>query len=120
MAVERWSIFCPSPVLEIFRCWDLIPLPKRLYISWTQGIRAELAAQVTQVFGVFPGPIETDMAKDFDMGKSSPDLIADGTLSAIEQGVEDIFIDPMAVQFRQDYFSDPKALEAQLSKFHPG
>lgn len=88
--------------------------------SLTQGIRAELAAQGTQVFGVFPGPIETDMAKDIEMDKSSPDLIAEGTLSAIEQGVEDIFIDPMAVQFRQDYFADPKALEAQLSTFHPG
>lgn len=87
--------------------------------SLTQGIRAELAVQGTQVFGVFPGPIETDMAKDFDMEKSSPDLIADGTLKAIENGEEDIFVDPMAVQFRQDYFADPKALEAQLSNFHP-
>jgi NAD(P)-dependent dehydrogenase (short-subunit alcohol dehydrogenase family) len=87
--------------------------------SLTQGIRAELAEQGTQVFGVFPGPIETDMAKDFDMEKSSPTLIADGTLTAIEKGEEDIFIDPMAVQFRQDYFADPKALEAQLSTFHP-
>ena len=87
--------------------------------SLTQGIRAELAAQGTQVFGVFPGPIETDMAKNFDMEKSSPDLIAEGTLSAIEKGEEDIFIDPMAVQFRKDYFSDPKALEAQLANFIP-
>lgn len=87
--------------------------------SLTQGIRAELAAQGTQVFGVFPGPIETDMAKDFDMEKSSPDLIAEGTLKAIEKGEEDIFIDPMAIQFRKDYFADSKALEAQLSEFHP-
>jgi len=87
--------------------------------SLTQGIRAELAAQGTQVFGVFPGPIETDMAKDFDMEKSSPDEISDGTLKAIEQDEEDIFIDPMAVQFRKDYFADPKALEAQLSTFLP-
>ncbi len=87
--------------------------------SLTQGIRAELAAQGTLVFGVFPGPIETDMAKDFDMEKSSPDSIAEGTLKAIEQGEEDIFIDPMAVQFRKDYFTDPKALEAQLSTFLP-
>jgi NAD(P)-dependent dehydrogenase (short-subunit alcohol dehydrogenase family) len=87
--------------------------------SLTQGIRAELAAQGTQVFGVYPGPIESDMAKDFDMEKSSPDLIAEGTLSAIEKGEEDIFIDPMAVQFRKDYFTDPKALEEQLSTFLP-
>ena len=46
-------------------------------------------------------------------------MIAEGTLKAIEQGEEDIFIDPMAVQFRKDYFADPKALEAQLSAFHP-
>jgi len=87
--------------------------------SLTQGIRAELAAQGTQVFGVYPGPIETDMAKDIDMEKSSPDLIAEGTLSTIEKGEEDIFIDPMAVQFRKDYFADPKALEVQLSTFLP-
>ena len=87
--------------------------------SLTQGIRAELAAQKTEVFGVYPGPIETDMAKDVDMEKSSPDLIADGTLKGIEQGEEDIFIDPMAVQFRKDYFSDPKTLETQLSSFQP-
>jgi len=87
--------------------------------SLTQGIRAELAAQGTQVFGVFPGPIETDMAKDFDMEKSSPDVISEGTLKAIEQDEENIFTDPMAVQFRKDYFADPKALEAQLSTFLP-
>ena len=87
--------------------------------SLTQGIRAELAAQGTQVFGVFPGPIETDMAKNFDMEKSSPELIAEGTLRAIEQGEEDVFIDPMAVQFRKDYFADPKELEAQLANFLP-
>ena len=71
------------------------------------------------MFGVFPGPIETDMAKDFDMEKSSPDVISEGTLKAIEQDEENIFTDPMAVQFRKDYFADPKALEAQLSTFLP-
>ena len=87
--------------------------------SLTQGIRAELAAQGTQVFGVYPGTIETDMAKDFDMEKSSPDLIAEGTLSAIEKGEEDIFIDPMAVQFRKDYFADAKSQEKELAAFLP-
>lgn len=87
--------------------------------SLTQGIRAELAAQSTQVFGVFPGPIDTDLARDFEMAKSPPSAIAEGTLKAIEQGVEDIFIDQMAVQFEKDYWSDPKSLEQQLSTFLP-
>ena len=87
--------------------------------SLTQGIRAELAAQGTRVFGVFPGPIDTDMAKNFEMDKSSPDTIAEGTLKAIEHGEEDIFIDPMAVQFRKDFEANPKALEQYLSTYLP-
>ena len=87
--------------------------------SLTQGIRAELAEQGTRVFGVFPGPIDTEMSKDFDMEKSSPDMIAEGTLKAIEQGEEDIFIDPMAVQFRKDYFADAKSQEKELAAFLP-
>ena len=78
-----------------------------------------MAAHGIRVFGVFPGPIETDMAKDFDMEKSPPEAIAEGTLKAMERGEEDIFIDSMAVQFRKDYFGDPKALEKQLSEFLP-
>lgn len=87
--------------------------------SLTQGVRAELSAQGTQVFGVFPGPIDTEMAKDFDMEKSPPSVIAEGTLDAMEQGEEDIFTDPMAVQFRKDYFSDAKAQEKELAAFLP-
>ncbi|NIQ02980.1 MAG: SDR family NAD(P)-dependent oxidoreductase, partial [Nitrospinaceae bacterium] len=88
--------------------------------SMTQGIRAELAAQGTRVFGVFPGPIQTDMAENFDMEKSPPAMIAEGTLDSVERGEEDIFIDPMAVQFRKDYFADAKAQEKELSAFLPG
>ncbi len=87
--------------------------------SLTQGIRAELAAQGTQVFGVFPGPIDTDLAKDFPTEKSPPSETAEGTLKAIEQGVEDIFVDQMAVQFQKDFRSDPKAQEKELSTFLP-
>ena len=87
--------------------------------SLTQGIRAELAAQGTRVFGVFPGPIDTDLAKDFPTEKSPPSETAEGTLKAIEQGVEDIFVDQMAVQFQKDFRSDPKAQEKELSTFLP-
>lgn len=87
--------------------------------SLTQGVRAELSAQGTRVFGVFPGPIDTEMAKDFEMEKSPPAVIAEGTLNAVEKDEEDIFTDPMAVQFRKDYFSDAKAQEKELAAFLP-
>ena len=39
--------------------------------SLTQGMRAELAPQGVAVFGVYPGPIDTDMASGLDFEKES-------------------------------------------------
>ena len=92
---------------------------KAALFSLTQGVRAELAGQGTTVMGVFPGPIDTDMAKDFDMEKGSPEEFAQGTLNAIEKSQEDVFIDQMAVQFQQGLLSDPKAVEKQCGEMLP-
>ena len=92
---------------------------KAALFSLTQGVRAELAAQGTSVIGIFPGPIDTDMANGIDMEKASPDEIARGTLHAIENDQEDVFIDQMAVQFRQDFLSDPKSVERQCGEMLP-
>ena len=92
---------------------------KAALFSLTQGVRAELAAQGTTVTGIFPGPIDTDMGKDIDMEKASPDTLAQGTLDGIEKGEEDIFIDEMAVQFKQGLLSDPKAVERQCAEMLP-
>lgn len=92
---------------------------KAALYSLTQGIRAELTIQGTQVMGVFPGPIDTDMAKGIDMEKASPDEIAQGTLRGIENGEEDLFIDAMAVQMQQGLLSDPKSVERQCGEMLP-
>jgi short-subunit dehydrogenase len=92
---------------------------KAALFSLTQGVRAELAAQGTTVTGVFPGPIDTDMAKGIDMEKGSPAETAQGTLKALENGQEDVFIDQMAVQFQKDLLSDPKSVERQCGEMLP-
>jgi len=92
---------------------------KAALFSLTQGVRAELSAQGTQVIGVFPGPIDTDMAKGIEIDKASPDEIALGTLNAVENGQEDVFIDQMAVQFHKDYLSDAKSVERQIGEMLP-
>ncbi len=51
--------------------------------SLTQGVRAELAAQGTLVVGVYPGPIDTDMAAGIDMQKASPRDTARRVLEAL-------------------------------------
>jgi NAD(P)-dependent dehydrogenase (short-subunit alcohol dehydrogenase family) len=92
---------------------------KAALLSLTQGVRAELTEQGTNVIGIYPGPIDTDMAKGIDMEKSSPEETAEGTLDAIERGDEDVFIDQMAVQFYKDFRNDPKAVEKQCGEMLP-
>lgn len=92
---------------------------KAALYSLTQGVRAELAHQGTHVLGVFPGPIATDMAKDFPMEKSSPEETAEGTLQAIEEGREDIFIDVFAKQFQKDFQENPIGVAKQFVEMLP-
>ncbi len=83
--------------------------------SATQALRTELKPKGISVFGVYPGPIETEMSKDFHLPKTSPEVAAEAILKGIEDGVEDIFPDPMSVQIGAFYFSDPKGLERQFA-----
>lgn len=84
--------------------------------SLTQGIRAELAAQGTQVTGVYPGPVDTDMAADIDAEKASPRDVAKAILAAVEGNEEDVFPDPVAVEMHAAGLADPKALEKMAAE----
>jgi NAD(P)-dependent dehydrogenase (short-subunit alcohol dehydrogenase family) len=79
--------------------------------SLTQGMRAMLAAQGTRVVGVYPGPVDTDMAERVELEKVSPASVAVAMLEGLERGEEDIFPDPFARQIGATYATSPKALE---------
>lgn len=83
--------------------------------SLTQAARALLANQNTAVHGVYPGPVDTDMSKDFDMDKASPEDVANAILDGLEAGVVDIFPDTFAEDFGQQFGTSPKASEEQLA-----
>jgi NAD(P)-dependent dehydrogenase (short-subunit alcohol dehydrogenase family) len=87
--------------------------------SLTQGIRAELAQQGTQVIGVYPGPVDTAMAEGVPMEKIAPIEVAKQALQAVETGIDDVYPDPVS----QSVFSaiaDPlKAVEKQFAGWMP-
>ncbi|MBT3307637.1 MAG: SDR family oxidoreductase [Alphaproteobacteria bacterium] len=87
--------------------------------SLTQGIRAELAGQGTQVLGVYPGPIDTDMAAGFPMDKTSPNVAVKNIFDALEAGDEDVYPDPMAIELHAGLLGDPKAVEKQVGEMLP-
>lgn len=88
---------------------------KAALASAIQSMRVELKPKQIEVFGIFPGPIDTDMAKEFDLPKTSAADTATSIFSQIEQGLEDIFPDAMSAELGALWSANPKALEQQFA-----
>ena len=84
--------------------------------SATQALRFELSDQGTVVVGVYPGPVDTDLAAGLDLDKDSPVFIAESALDALAEGVEDVYPGAMASGFQVALRQDPKQLEREISK----
>lgn len=82
--------------------------------SMTQSVRAELSKKGIEVYGVYPGAVDTDMIRAIEMPKTSPEDLASATLDGIEASQEDIFPDAMSQQFYTGWTRDHKALEHQF------
>lgn len=83
--------------------------------SLTQSARALLAGRRVAFHGVYPGPVDTDMARSFEMEKATPDSVADAILDGVEAGEEDIFPDPFAEAFGSTYAVSPKRSEKEFT-----
>lgn len=84
-------------------------------LSLTQSFRADLAKRGIAVHGVFPGAVDTDMIRAFEMPKTPAADVARATLDGIEAGEEDIFPDPMSRQLYSAWRQDHKAVERQFA-----
>lgn len=83
--------------------------------SLTQTLRADLARRGVSVFGVFPGAVDTDMIRSFEMPKTPAIDVARAVLAGVDAGEEDIFPDPMAQQLYSAWRQDHKAVERQFA-----
>jgi NAD(P)-dependent dehydrogenase (short-subunit alcohol dehydrogenase family) len=100
----------------------LAPLPltpaysisKAAAFSLTQSLRALLAGQGVRVHAVLTGPTDTDMVRDLDIPKTSPESVASAILDGVERGEKDIFPDPMSQTMADSWRSGAaKMLERQ-------
>jgi len=83
--------------------------------SVTQSVRGELASKDILITGVYPGPIDTDMAKPLDMEKEPPSAVAEATLAGLAAGAEEVFPDAMAKDLASNFKSDWKAVEKSVA-----
>jgi NAD(P)-dependent dehydrogenase (short-subunit alcohol dehydrogenase family) len=88
---------------------------KAAALSLTQSFRADLGKRGITVHGVFPGAVDTDMIRDFQMPKTPAIDVARATLGGIEAGEEDIFPDPMSRHLYTAWREDHKAVERQFA-----
>lgn len=81
--------------------------------SLTQSVRAELTQHGISVFGIYPGPIDTDMADEVNFEKETPANAAVRIFDGMEQGIEDITTDGFADNFVKKLRLDAKAVEKE-------
>ena len=85
--------------------------------SLTQSVRAELTRHGISVFGIYPGPIDTDMADGLNLEKETPANAAIRIFDGIEQGIEEITTDAFADNFVKKLKVDPKAVEKDVGDY---
>lgn len=80
--------------------------------SLTRAVRIELIRQHSiPVFGVYPGPIDTDMSDDMKIKKESPANVALRVFDGMEQGILEITTDALSDSFVSFLKIDRQAIE---------
>jgi NAD(P)-dependent dehydrogenase (short-subunit alcohol dehydrogenase family) len=89
-------------------------ISKAAAFSLSQSLRALLAGRGVTVHVALPGPVDTDMIRDWDIPKSPPESVARGIFDGIENGEEEIFPDALSASLAESWRSGAaKTLERQ-------
>jgi NAD(P)-dependent dehydrogenase (short-subunit alcohol dehydrogenase family) len=97
---------------------SLYSISKAAAFSLSQSLRALLAKRGVSVHIVLPGPIDTDMTRNLEIPKASPESAARAILDGMERGDEEIFPDPMSGTIAEGWRSSAvKALERQFAAY---
>jgi NAD(P)-dependent dehydrogenase (short-subunit alcohol dehydrogenase family) len=89
-------------------------ISKAAAFSLSQSLRALLAGRGVTVHVALPGPVDTDMIRDWNIPKFSPESVARGIFDGIERGEEEIFPDALSASLADTWRSGAaKTLERQ-------
>jgi NAD(P)-dependent dehydrogenase (short-subunit alcohol dehydrogenase family) len=83
--------------------------------SMTQSLRTELRGRNIEVYGAYPGGIDTDMLAGVDAVKAAPEMVAGRILNGIAAGTTTIFPDDASAAAGQVWLGDPLQLETMLA-----
>lgn len=93
-------------------------ISKAALLSLSQAHRGLLARHGIRVHAVLAGPIDTDMTRELAIPKTAPTLVASAVYDGLQRGDEEIFPDPVSVQFEEAWNNGPlKAFERANAAF---
>jgi NAD(P)-dependent dehydrogenase (short-subunit alcohol dehydrogenase family) len=114
-------------IVNIISIGGLYPSPAHLtysaskaaLYSLTLALRIEMARRQydISVFGAYPGPIDTDLSKDLNVSKASPEYVASRIFDGMEKGVLDITTDELSDKFDSFLKKDPNVIAALKQAF---
>ena len=87
---------------------------KAAAMSLTEVMKFELRDRGVEVFGIYAGWIDTEMAGHAAVDKASPDEVARNTMLGIETGDSDIDATAGVAQTRTALRDDPEGLRADV------
>jgi NAD(P)-dependent dehydrogenase (short-subunit alcohol dehydrogenase family) len=99
-----------------FPMFSSYSMSKAALHSLTQASRILLAGNGTQVLGIYPGPIDTEMSQGVPFEKATAESAAAAIVAGIENGDEEILTDSFAEDMGGLHARDPKALERQIAE----
>ena len=113
----------PAAVVNVLTLIALAPVPpmagysasKAAAHSITQALRAELRGRGIEVFGAYPGGIDTDMLAGVEADKAPPEIVAQRIITALAAGQTLIFPDDASAGAGSVYLADPVKLEELLA-----
>jgi NAD(P)-dependent dehydrogenase (short-subunit alcohol dehydrogenase family) len=89
-------------------------ISKAAAFSLSQSMRALLAGQGVGVHVILAGPVDTEMSRDFDVPKASPESVARAIFDGVEKGEDEIFPDPRSATMAEGWRTgEVKAMERQ-------
>jgi len=95
-------------------------ISKAAAFSLSQSLRALLAGRGVTVNVALPGPVDTDMIRDWDIPKSPSGSVARGIFDGIESAEEDIFPDALSASLAERWRGGAaKELERQNAALLP-
>lgn len=110
--VNMLSVFA----LSSFPAQGTYSASKAAALSLAQCLRAEMLSHGIRVINVFPGPVDDEWNQNLPPPKLAPTSLADATIKALINGVEDLYPGDMAQEWFARWRDNPKALERELAQ----